>query len=127
MPDFSFDANGNKYSTITYDVMPSHFGISGIEEKMSNGRNGAISPFFKNVIELSRTLAYISSRDAVPASNLIHHLSDFAGRNTLQIHLGNSEVERPVNLRASFKSRDDGGKGSLRIPYLWDIQSNFPG
>ena len=76
---------------------------------------------------MSAALAYISGRDAVAATNLIHYLSDFAGRNTLQIHLGNSEVERSVNSRASFKPGDDGDKGSLRIPYLWDIQSNLPG
>lgn len=33
-PGFSFDTHGNKYSTITYDVISSHFGISCIEEKM---------------------------------------------------------------------------------------------
>ena len=112
---------------ITYEVIPSHFGIGGIKEKMSDGRNGPISPFFKKVIELSRTLAYISSKDAVSTTYLIHHFGSFAGRNSLQIHFCYSEVERPINSRASFKSRDDGGKGSLRIPYLWDIQSNLPG
>ena len=125
-PGFSFNTNGNKYSTITYDVIPSHFGIGGIKEKMGYGRNGPISPFFKKVIELSRTLAYISSRDPVSSTYLIHHFGDFAGRNSLQIHLSNDEVESPVNSRASFKSRNDGSKGSLRIPYLRDIQSNLP-
>ena len=94
---------------------------------MSDGRNGPISPFFKKVIELSSTLAYISSGDSVSSTYLIHYLGDFAGRNSLQVHFCYSEVERPVNSRASFKSRDDGGKGSLCIPYLWDIQSNLPG
>lgn len=100
------------------------YDISGIEEKMGDGRDGAISPFLKQGIKLSAALAYISGRDAVAPTNLIHHIGDFAGRNTLQIHLGNSEVERPVNSRASFKPGDD---GSLRIPYLRDIQSNLPG
>ena len=94
---------------------------------MGYGRDGPISPFFKKVIELSRTLAYISGRDAVAPTNLIHHLGDFAGRNSLQIHFCYGEVESPVNSRTSFKPGDDGDKGSLRIPYLWDIQSNLPG
>ena len=90
---FRLNTNGNKYSTITYDFIPSHFGI----------------------------------RDSVAPTNLIHHLGDFAGRNSLQIHFCYGEVESPVNSRSSFKSRDDGGEGSLRIPDLWDIQSHLPG
>ena len=68
---FRINANGNKYSTITYDFIPSHFGVSGIEEKMGYGRDGAISPFLKQGIKLSAALAYISGRDAVAPTNLI--------------------------------------------------------
>ena len=89
---FRINTDGNKYSTIAYDIMHSHLGIGGIEEKVSDRRNGAIAPLLENRIELGTALAYISGRDAVATTNLIHHLSDFAGRDTLQIHLGNSEV-----------------------------------
>lgn len=46
---------------------------------------------------MSAALAYISGRDAVAPTNLIHHLGDFADRNSLQIHFCYGEVESPVN------------------------------
>ena len=124
---FRINTNGNKYSTITDDVVPSHLGISGIKEKRGYGRNGAISPLLKQGIKLNAALAYLSSRNAVAPTNLIHHVGDFAGRNTLQIHLGNSEGESRVHSRAAFKPGDDGDKRRLRLPYLRDIRSNLPG
>lgn len=65
-PGFSFDTNGNKYSTLTYDVIPSHLGIGGIEEKMGNGWCGAIAPFLTKRIELGAALANISGREPFP-------------------------------------------------------------
>ena len=94
---------------------------------MSDGRNGPISPFFKKVIELSRTLVYISSRESVFSIYLIHRLGDFAGRNSLQIHLCDGEVESSVNSRASFKPGNNGSKGCLRVSYLRDIKCNLSG
>lgn len=47
---FCVNTNGDKYGTITYDVMHSHLSISGIKEEMSDGGDGAISPFLKKSI-----------------------------------------------------------------------------
>ena len=97
-PRFCVNTNGYKYGTITYDVMHSHLSISGIKEEVSDGGgNGAISPFLKKSIELSRALAYVSGRDSVSSTYLIHYPGNFTSRDTLQIHLGNSEIERSIN------------------------------
>lgn len=53
-------------------------------------------------IELSCTLVYISGRDTVSSTNFIHNLGNLAGRNTLQIHLSNSEIECPSDESRKF-------------------------
>ncbi len=104
------DMKANMYQN---DKPAHHNGENHKDNHKHNHGHDKLAPFLKKRIELGTALAYVSSRDSVPSTNLVHHLGDFSGRDTLQIHFGNAEIESPVNAQASFKPRNGRGKRSL--------------
>jgi len=106
------DADGGEDGTGAHYAGRADFFITGIDDDVGHGGDGAVAPGIEHDVELLGGAADLGGGDFQTAE-LFENFGDAAGGDALDIHFGDSKGEGPFAALASFQSRGEEGGGGV--------------
>jgi hypothetical protein len=76
--------------------------VAGVEDQVLDSPDGALPPCHQLLVQRSGSPRHLRGRDIEP-TQLARHLSDTTRGNSLHVHLGDGQLERPFAADAAFE------------------------